>query len=167
MKDEVTVAGDITALQRQVGELTGQVRDLKRQRISMDREVKMQRAWVDGELKKCVIAAQVQQVEGCLSELATVKEQVPYPMDVQECIEDLYEWRGELEERAMAAQVQPVEGCFSELAAVKEQVGRMEQRGGSAGRAVAGQGVGDTGGRLNDEENGASGGGEYAGARDR
>ena len=103
--------------------------DLKRQRISTDREVKMQRVWVDGELKKCAMAAQVQQVEGCLSELATVKEQVPYPMDVQECIEDLYEWRGELEERAMAAQVRPVEGCFSELAAVKEQVSRMEQQG--------------------------------------
>ena len=54
---------------------------------------------------------------------------VPKAAARQECIEDLYEWRGELEERAMAAQVQPVEGCFSELAAVKEQVSRMEQQG--------------------------------------
>ena len=39
--------------------------------------------------------------------------------------------------------------------------------GGSAGRAVAGQGVSDISRMLNDEGNGASGGGEDEGTRAR
>ena len=41
-KDEVIGPGDMAALQRQVEELTGQVRDLKVQRVSMHREIQLQ-----------------------------------------------------------------------------------------------------------------------------
>ena len=63
-KDEVTGPGDMAALLRQVEELTGQVRDLKVQRVSTNREIKLQRAWVEGEMKERAMAAQVQQAEG-------------------------------------------------------------------------------------------------------
>ena len=62
-KDEVTGPGDMAALQRQVEELTGQVRELKVQRVSTNREIKLQRAWVEGEMEERAMAAQVQQAE--------------------------------------------------------------------------------------------------------
>ena len=37
----------------------------------MDREIKVQRAWVEGELEERVLVAQVQPVEGIRSELAS------------------------------------------------------------------------------------------------
>ena len=56
----MTGVGDTSALQRQVEELTGQVRDLKVQRVSTNREIKLQRAWVEVEMKERAMAAQVQ-----------------------------------------------------------------------------------------------------------
>ena len=39
------------------------VNGLQRQQISTDREIKVQRAWVEGELEETAMAAQVQQVQ--------------------------------------------------------------------------------------------------------
>ena len=50
------------AVQGQVSEIARMVKDLKRQRVSTDRKIKLQRAWVEGELKERAMAAQVQQV---------------------------------------------------------------------------------------------------------
>ena len=40
----------MSAFQRQAEELTGQVREFKRQMLSMDQEIKFKCAWVEGEL---------------------------------------------------------------------------------------------------------------------
>ena len=49
------------------------------QRVSTNREIKLQRAWVEGEMKERAMAAQVEQVKGSMSELvselAVVREQ--------------------------------------------------------------------------------------------
>ena len=55
----MTGAGDMSALQRQVEELTWQVRDPKVLQLSTNREVKLQRARMEGELKVRAMAAQV------------------------------------------------------------------------------------------------------------
>ena len=68
-KDEVTGAGDITALHRQVEKLTGQVRDLKGQRISTNTEIKFQHEWVEAELTERAMAVQVHQAEGRMEAL--------------------------------------------------------------------------------------------------
>ena len=65
-KDEVTGPGDMAALQRQVEELTGQVRDLKVQRVSTNREIKLQRAWVEGELEQRAAVVHVRNRMGAL-----------------------------------------------------------------------------------------------------
>jgi hypothetical protein len=59
------------AVQGQVSEIARMVKDLKRQRVSTDREIKLQRAWVEGELEERAMAAQVEQVKGSMSELAS------------------------------------------------------------------------------------------------
>ena len=58
---EAGLAYDRAALQRQVEELTGQVRDLKVQRVSTNREIKLQRAWVENFERKNQEALQIQQ----------------------------------------------------------------------------------------------------------
>ena len=55
----------------QVDELAKMVTDLKRQRISTDREIKHQRAWVEAELRERATAAEVEQVKESISELAS------------------------------------------------------------------------------------------------
>jgi len=107
-KDEVTGPGDMAALQRQVGELTGQVRDLKVQRVSTNREIKLQRAWVEGEMKERAMAAQVQQAEERMEALeAGLAAQVQRAEESRLQIESQRLWvEGELRGGAMAVQVE-------------------------------------------------------------
>ena len=64
----MTGAGSMSALQKQVKELTGQVRDLKVQRVIMSTnwEIKLQCLWVEGELKDGAMAVQVEERMGVL-----------------------------------------------------------------------------------------------------
>ena len=58
-------------MQGQVSELARVVKGLQGKRISTDREIKYQHAWVKGELEERAMAAQVEQVKGSVSELAS------------------------------------------------------------------------------------------------
>ena len=60
-----------SAVQGQVSELARVVKGLQGKRISTDREIKYQHAWVKGELEERAMAAQVEQVKGSVSELAS------------------------------------------------------------------------------------------------
>ena len=51
------------------------VEGLQRQRISTDREIRHQRAWVEAELKDGAMAVQVKQAEGRMAELAAAQSQ--------------------------------------------------------------------------------------------
>jgi len=101
-KEEATGAGDMSALQRQVEELTGQVRDLKVQRISTDREIKLQRAWVEGELEQRAAVVHVRNRMGAL--------EVGLAVQVQRAEERM----GALE-AGLAAQVQRAEESRSQI----------------------------------------------------
>jgi len=107
-KDEVTGPGDMAALQRQVEELTGQVRELKVQRVSTNREIKLQRAWMEGEVKERAMAAQVQQAEERMEALeAGLAAQVQRAEESRLQIESQRLWvEGELRGGAMAVQVE-------------------------------------------------------------
>ena len=63
-------------MQGRFDESAKMVTDLKKQRISTDREIKHHRAWVQAELTERAMAAQAQQVEGIMPDLAAMKEQV-------------------------------------------------------------------------------------------
>ena len=124
-KDEVTGAGDITALQRQVEKLTGQVRDLKGHRISTNREIKHQRAWVEAELEERAMAAQdwwnrcnrwTQGIRSELaSELAAVREQEQAKGATGERLQET------LIEEQIEKRMGGLEGSMSELAAKLER----------------------------------------------
>jgi hypothetical protein len=101
-KEEATGAGDMSALLRQVEELTGQVRDLKVQRISTDREIKLQRAWVEGELEQRAAVVHVRNRMGAL--------EVGLAVQVQRAEERM----GALE-AGLAAQVQRAEESRSQI----------------------------------------------------
>ena len=75
------------------------MRDLKVHRVSTNPEVKLQRAWMEGELKERAMAAQVHQAEGRMGAL----------------------------EVDLAAQVQRAEGSMSELASELELAAAQAQ----------------------------------------
>ena len=108
-----------SAVQGQVSKLARIVKGLQRQRVSTDREIKQQRAWVKAAVKERAMAAQVQQVEGIRSELAAMKEQVSRVE--QEVGVIICMMCGD-----MASRGQQVEGSIPGLAAVREQVSRLE-----------------------------------------
>ena len=83
----------------QVSELARMVKDLQRQRISTDREIKVQRAWVEGELEERAMAAQVQQAEGRVGAL----------------------------EVGLAAQVQRAEESMATVGQVEARMGILEE----------------------------------------
>lgn len=123
-------------MQSQAGELARMGKGLQRQRISTDREIKFQRAWAEAELKGRSIAAQVQQLEGGISELASelaaaqaherswTEQYMQYSTLLHREVEHQRARMAEVElkERALAVQVHQVEGRIPELAAVQEKV---------------------------------------------
>ena len=86
-KEEVTGAGDMSALQKKVKELTGQVRDLKVHRVSTNREIKLQRAWVEGEVKERAMAAQPAQVQQAEERMGALE--VGLAAQVQRAVESM------------------------------------------------------------------------------
>jgi hypothetical protein len=60
-----------SAVQGQVSDLARMVKELQQQRISTNREIKYQHVWVEGKLEERAMAAQVEQVKGSVSELAS------------------------------------------------------------------------------------------------
>jgi len=60
-----------SAVQGQISDLARMVKELQKQRISTDREIRYQHVWVEGVLEERAMAAQVEQVKGSVSELAS------------------------------------------------------------------------------------------------
>ena len=89
------------------------VKELQKQRISTNREIKYQHVWVEGKLEERAMAAQVEQVKGSVSELASelaaVKEQ-----QQAKC--------------ATGEQIKVLEGRMSELAAEVEKSKNFERK---------------------------------------
>jgi len=120
-KDEVTGPGDMAALQRQVEELSRTVGDLKVQRVSTNREIKLQRAWMEGEVKERAMAAQVQQAEERMGALeAGLAAQVHRAEESRSQIEFQRVWvEGELKGLVTGEQLQQVE---EQMVALVKQV---------------------------------------------